>query len=82
VGIFFIKFVNIVPSGNVVNSSMGPAIILVFYAFTGFESFIVADSGQNEPKAVANPTARVDHDIILITQDIVPTSNPIKSPKA
>ena len=42
----------------------------------------MADSGQNEPKAVANPTARVDHDIILITQDIVPTSNPIKSPKA
>ena len=50
VGIFFIKFVNIVPSGNVVNSSMGPAIILVFYAFTGFESFIVASGEMENPK--------------------------------
>lgn len=50
IGIFFIKFSNVIPSGNVVSPNMGPAIILVFYAFTGFESFVVASGDMDNPK--------------------------------
>lgn len=52
VGLFFIKPDNIfTQEGPVLTmSGIGPAVILVFYAFTGFESFVVATGEMENPK--------------------------------
>lgn len=51
VGIFFIKGSNFVPAAPVdTAANLGPALILVFYAFTGFESLAVAAGDMDNPK--------------------------------
>lgn len=52
VGLFFIKPGNIFTQEGpaLTTSAIGPAVILVFYAFTGFESFVVATGEMENPK--------------------------------
>lgn len=52
VGLFFIKPENIFTqeASALTTSATGAAVILVFYAFTGFESFVIATGEMENPK--------------------------------
>ncbi|MCG4723047.1 amino acid permease, partial [Alistipes putredinis] len=55
VGIFFIKGANfkpflIIPQGQTTSSAFVAVSILLFYAFTGFESLAVAAKEMEDPK--------------------------------
>ena len=52
VGLFFIKPENIFTqeASALTTSATGAAVILVFYAFTGFESFVIATGEMKNPK--------------------------------
>lgn len=52
IGLFFIKSGNIFTQEGpaLTASAIGPSVILVFYAFTGFESFVVATGEMENPK--------------------------------
>ena len=53
VGIFFVKggnFLPVVPEGGVSVSGFSEAVILIFYAFTGFEAVATAAEDMEEPK--------------------------------
>lgn len=52
IGLFFIKPGNIFTQEGpaLTASAIGPSVILVFYAFTGFESFVVATGEMENPK--------------------------------
>ncbi|MGG7164813.1 APC family permease [Clostridium ihumii] len=53
VGIFFIKgsnFTPVFPNGTYVSGSFGATALLIFYAFTGFESIAVAAEDMDNPE--------------------------------
>lgn len=53
IGIFYIKgsnFTPVFPSGSYVGGSFGAAALLIFYAFTGFESIAVAAEDMDNPE--------------------------------
>ena len=53
IGIFFIKggnFTPMFPGGHYTNGSFGEAALLIFYAFTGFESIAVAAEDMDKPE--------------------------------
>lgn len=53
IGIFFIKgsnFTPVFPNGTYVSGSFGATALLIFYAFTGFESIAVAAEDMDNPE--------------------------------
>lgn len=51
IGVFFIKGSNFVATPEInTAANLGPALILIFYAFTGFESLAVAAGDMENPK--------------------------------
>ncbi len=93
VGIFFIKgsnFSPIFPSGSYTSGSFGEAALLIFYAFTGFESIAVAaedmeNPQKNIPKAIVTVIAIVSLFYLLIQavaigtlgSDLAKTATPV-----
>lgn len=50
IGLFFLKSGNFISTQPMNMSNFGPAIIVVFYAFSGFESVVIAAGDMDNPK--------------------------------
>lgn len=76
VGIFFIKGGNFAAAAPVSSSNLGPALILVFYAFTGFEGIALAAEDMDNPKKnvpIAIVVTMILTSIIYILVQVVST---------
>lgn len=75
-GIFFVKGGNFAATAPVKSGNLGPALILVFYAFTGFESIALAAEDMDNPKKnvpVAIILTMVMTSIIYVLVQVVAT---------